>query len=54
MHIDREIEFLKGKTLALAAQVEDALRNALKAVRERDADLAARVDVEAQRRVDIG
>jgi phosphate transport system protein len=43
MHLDREIELLKAKTLSLAARVEEALRLALKSVRERDAALAARV-----------
>lgn len=43
MHLDREIEILKGKTLSLAARVEESLRNALKAVRERDGGLAASV-----------
>ena len=43
MHLDREIEILKGKTLSLAARVEESLRNALKAVRERDGDLATSV-----------
>jgi phosphate transport system protein len=49
MHLDREIEALKGRTLSLAARVEDALRNALKSVKERDATLAQRViDSDAQ------
>ena len=43
MHLHREIEILKGKTLSLAARVEDALRNAIRAVRERDSALAAKV-----------
>ena len=43
VHLEREIEILKGKTLSLAARVEDSLRNAIKAVRERDASLAGKV-----------
>jgi phosphate transport system protein len=43
MHLDREIELLKAKTLSLAARVEEALRHALKSVRDRDARLAAQV-----------
>ena len=43
MHLDREIEVLKAKTLSLAARVEDSLRSSLKAVKERDADLASKV-----------
>jgi phosphate transport system protein len=43
MHLDREIELLKAKTLSLAARVEESLRHSLKSVRDRDRNLAARV-----------
>ena len=43
MHLDREIELLKAKTLSLGARVEEALRQALKSVRDRDSQLAAQV-----------
>ena len=43
MHLEREIESLKAKTLSLAARVEESLRGSLKAVKERDGDLAAKI-----------
>ena len=43
MHLDREIELLKARTLSLAARVEESLRQALKSVKERDAALARSV-----------
>ncbi len=43
MHLDREIENLKARTLTLAARVEDALRSALLSVKDRDPEAARRV-----------
>ena len=43
MHLDREIEILKAKTLSLAARVEESLRGSLKAVKERDGELARKI-----------
>ena len=40
LHLQREVEFLKKKILALSAIVEDTVHRAIKSLRERDADLA--------------
>jgi phosphate transport system protein len=42
-HLQREIEILKKKILTLGAVVEESLRQAVRAVTERDADIADRV-----------
>lgn len=52
IHLQREIEKLKKQALALCAQVEDAVSRAVRAVAERDAELAREVierDVEIDR-----
>lgn len=43
MHFEREIDRLKRDLLSLSARVEDALRRAVKAIHERDADLGRAV-----------
>jgi phosphate transport system protein len=52
MHLHREIENLKGKTLSLAARVEESLRLAIRSVRDRDPALAQRV-IDGDQSIDL-
>lgn len=43
VHLQKEIEKLKKKTLALSARVEESVRNAVRSVSRRDSELARQV-----------
>jgi phosphate transport system protein len=51
LHLEREIERLKRSILSLSAQVEENVRNAVRSIEDRDAELAATV-IQDDSRVD--
>jgi phosphate transport system protein len=51
VHLEREIEKLKRNILSLSALVEESVRNAVKSIEDRDAELAEKV-IEDDLRVD--
>ena len=52
VHLERQVSKLKKMILALGAQVEEAVQNAIQAIHDRDADLAQRV-IEHDEQIDL-
>jgi phosphate transport system protein len=52
IHLQRDLEHLQRDLIALAADVEEAVHKAIRALRQRDAELARQV-IEGERQIDL-